>query len=104
MDATQWIPYSDENVVIVDDLDPGFEVHGGYSPSKTPSWVLGGELFRSMYPQREELDNGLPSATYLLTHSGNWARSSWGAGWGRYRHTYVFAPTSIRPIIGVIQC
>lgn len=97
--TSNWTPYEDQNVVIVDDLDPGFKVMGGVSSETNLSWeVFGTHLFRSFHPIRRELDQGLPSATYPITHSGTWARSNWGASWGRYRHTYVFAPSSIRPI------
>lgn len=95
---TEWIPFEDENVVIVDDLDPGFIVKNGISTPKRPWWNLEAGWFRSYHPTTNELDNGLPSVTYPATHRGIWARSNWGACWGRYRHTYAFAPFSTHPI------
>ncbi len=91
---SEWILDDDQNTIIVDDLDPGFEAE---SPTdrRNQSWlVLNSGLFRSYHPRESGLDNGLPIATYPATHTGIWARSSWETCWGRYRHTYVFSDTS----------
>ena len=93
---SEWIPYDDQNTIIVDDLDPGFEA-ASPSDRSNQSWlVLNSGLFRSYRPRESGLDNGLPIATYPTTHTGIWARSSWETCWGRYRHTYVFSDTSKR--------
>lgn len=94
---SDWHPNGDQNTIIVDDLDPGFEAA---SPTnrRNQSWLaLNSGLFRSYRPRESGLDNGLPIASYPNTHTGIWARSSWGTCWGRYRHTYVFSDTSKKP-------
>ena len=94
---SDWHPNGDQNTIIVDDLDPGFEAA---SPTNrhNQSWLaFNSGLFRSYRPRESGLDNGLPIASYPDTHTGIWARSSWETCWGRYRHTYVFSDTSKKP-------
>ena len=95
--TSEWTPF--ENEIIVDDLDAGFEVSNENSSSNQSWWDIRSGWFRSDLARREGLDNGLPSVPFAspLVHTGSWARSSSGACWGRYRHTYAFAPSSIRP-------
>ncbi len=94
---SQWRSEIDPNVIVVDDLDPGFEFASRKPSSGGGLAMFGSTLFRSFYPREKGHDNDLPIASFLETHTGVWARSTWGACWGRYRHTYVFANTSKRP-------
>ena len=90
---SDWNPDGDKNIIIVDDLDSGFESPRSANLRKDSWLTYNTGLFRSNYPQERGLDNGLPIASYPDTHTGIWARSSWGTCWGRYRHTFVFGDT-----------
>lgn len=95
---SQWRSEADQNIIVIDDLDPGFEFARRNPSSYGGLATFGSALFRSFHPREKGQDNGLPIASYIATHTGIWARSSWAACWGRYRHTYVFADTSKKPI------
>jgi hypothetical protein len=64
--------------VVVDDLDPGFEVEDG---AKAPWWRVGG-LGGS---DDEVKDQGLPVAGQGVPR--RWSRRSSAQAWGKYRHT-----------------
>ncbi len=95
---SQWSPNDDQNSIVIDDLDPGFEAETSSVKVNNYLSIFGAGLFRSYFPREEGQDNGLPIASFVATHRGVWARSTWGACWGRYRHTYVFALPNKRPI------
>ena len=95
---SQWSPDDDQNSIVIDDLDPGFEAETSSVKVNNYLSIFGAGLFRSYFPREEGQDNGLPIASFVATHRGVWARSTWGACWGRYRHTYVFALPNKRPI------
>lgn len=96
--TSEWNPLDKENEIIVDDLDIGFEVLNVNLPSERSWWDIEVGWLRSQFPNREELENGLPTTSYRATDVGTWARSNSGPGWGRYRATYVFVPSSLRPV------
>lgn len=99
--TTDWIPLENENVIIVDDLDPGFEALSGNLRSKRSWWDVRASWFRSQVPDREELDNGLPSYSLSADTTSWWTRDSRCPCWGRYRATYVYAYSTIRPVLKV---
>ena len=96
--TSEWNPLENENEIIVDDLDPGFEVLNVNPSSERSWWRIEVGWFRSIFPNREELENGIPTTSYRATHVGSWTRSTSGSGWGRYRASYVFVPSSLRPV------
>lgn len=88
---SQWNSEENENVIIVDDLDPGFEIPSSNYRQDSFTWTLGSDLFDRGYAREEGMDNGLPIG---LNPFGPWVRSSSLASWGRYRHTFALAVTS----------
>ena len=94
---SQWRSEADQNVIVIDDLDPGFEFASNSPSSVGGLAMFGPTVFRSSHPREIGHDNGLPIASYFATHPRTWARSTWGACWGRYRHTYVYADTRKGP-------
>ncbi len=86
-----WNSETNENEVIVDDLDPGFEIPPSNYRERRFTWLLGRDLFRAPYAREEGMDNGLPVG---LNPVGPWVRSSGLGGWGRYRHTYALADST----------
>lgn len=88
---SQWNSEENENEVIVDDLDPGFEIPSSNYRQDSFAWTLGRDLFDRGYAREEGMDNGLPIG---LNPFGPWVRSSSLASWGRYRHTFALAVTS----------
>jgi hypothetical protein len=73
----EWNP-PDQNVVVVDDLDPGFSVEG---TEDRAWWRLGGGG-----SDDEETDGGLPLYRAGRAPSA-WSRTSVDGAWGKYRHT-----------------
>ena len=96
--TSEWTPMESENEIVVDDLDPGFKVLNDKPFSESSWWDIENSWFRSDVPNREELDNGLPTTSNGAARMGTWGRSSSGPSWGRYRATYVFASSSLRPV------
>ncbi len=86
-----WNSETNENEVIVDDLDPGFEIPPSNYRERFFTWSLGRDLFRARYAREEGMDNGLPVG---LNPVGPWVRSSGLGGWGRYRHTYALSDST----------
>lgn len=96
--TSEWTPMESENEIVVDDLDPGFKVLNDKPSSESSWWDIESSWFRSDFPNREELDNGLPTTSDRAARMGTWGRSSSGPSWGRYRATYAFASSSLRPV------
>lgn len=86
-----WNTVENENEVIVDDLDPGFEIPPSNYRQDAFTWTLGKNLFGAYYAREEGMDNGLPVGKNPF---GPWIRSRNVASWGRFRHTYVLGDTS----------
>lgn len=87
---SQWSSKENENEIIVDDLDAGFEVPRSNFRKKLIHWPFETGLFRTPYPKEEGMDNGLPIEENPV---GPWVRSSHLGCWGRYRYTYAVADT-----------
>ena len=90
-EPSDWNSEANENEVIVDDLDPGFEIPQSNYRERILTWSIGRDLFRPRYAREEGMDNGLPVG---INPVGPWVRSSGLGGWGRYRHTYALADSS----------
>lgn len=87
---SQWNTEEDDLRIIVDDLDPGFEVRAANYRKALIDWTFGIDWFRIPYLKEVGVDNGLPIDENPI---GPWVRSSNLGGWGRYRHTYALAST-----------
>ncbi|MCY4143867.1 MAG: hypothetical protein OXG08_09305 [Gammaproteobacteria bacterium] len=87
---SQWNSEEDDLQIIVDDLDPGFEVPASNYRKALIDWTFGIDWFRIPYLKEVGVDNGLPIDENPI---GPWVRSSNLGGWGRYRHTYALANT-----------
>ncbi len=85
-----WNTEEDDLRIIVDDLDPGFEVPASNYRKALIDWTFGIDWFRIPYLKEVGVDNGLPIDENPI---GPWVRSSNLGGWGRYRHTYALAST-----------
>lgn len=91
-----WSSQNNENEIVVDDLDVGFEIPSTNYQEKSIRWTVGNELFRHYFPREEGMDNGLPIGQ---NRTGPWMRSGGLAeSWGRYRHTFALADTSKKGI------
>ena len=86
-----WNSEENENEVIVDDLDPEFDIPSSNYRQDAFTWTLGSDLFGNHYAREKGMDNGLPVGTNPI---GPWIRSSNVASWGRFRHTYALGDTS----------
>lgn len=86
-----WNSQNNENEIVVDDLDVGFEIPSTNYQERSVRWTVGTGLFRHYFPREEGMDNGLPIGQNPI---GPWLRSSGLASWGRYRHTFALADTS----------
>ena len=89
--SSQWNAQQNEDEVIVDDLDLGFNVPATNYREKSNFWTFGTHLFRHFFPREEGMDNGLPIGQ---NPQGPWVRVEGLASWGRYRHTFALGDTS----------
>ncbi len=84
--ASSWLP-SRPNVIVVDDLDPGFSV------ATTPNAENIGGFWWNRYGPQVAFDAGLPEFRRMSSRPrpGEWYRESAPWAWGKYRHTLVLA-------------
>ncbi|MXZ44420.1 MAG: hypothetical protein F4Z01_05525 [Gammaproteobacteria bacterium] len=92
---SQWNSSSKKDEVIVDDLDPGFEIPASNFRKPSNFWTFGSSLFRQYFPIPGGMDNGLP---INQNPNGPWTRNSGRGCWGKYRSTYALADTSKRGV------
>ncbi|MCY3541527.1 MAG: hypothetical protein OXH31_06425 [Gammaproteobacteria bacterium] len=86
-----WNSTPNQNEIIVDDLDHGFEIPASNFREASNFWTLGSSLFRHYFPIPSGMDNGLP---IIQNPIGPWTRNSGRGSWGQFRHTYALADTS----------
>jgi len=86
-----WNSTPNQNEIIVDDLDHGFEIPASNFREASNFWTLGSSLFRHYFPIPSGMDNGLP---IIQNPIGPWTRNSGRGSWGQYRRTYALADTS----------
>lgn len=96
VENSEWIP-AQEIGIIVDDLDPGFEVHQSL-PSLAPYSSMGPIGWFTPPRLQIELDNGLPAmGSYYARKSevrvplGTWGRLTESTAYGKYRKTVASA-------------
>jgi len=78
--ASDWRP-SENDAVIVDDLDPGFSVESDRAPGGFRLAAVG------LFGMAPELDQGLPEFIAGTGTPREWSRLAAPLGWGKYRRT-----------------